>query len=188
MKDRVNSLSHECISLTEAEVRIEAGSGHIMGYQGHSRYNEDFRGRTRYSLNNRGSYGYNMRGNQRYRGNNNNNNRRGNYRNQNYDRNRSRSFERQSRNRRNNRSLSNSRSRSGSRVSTNRDRIRCLNVGNTTTLQENVQPDKQVGRQNKYNKSLIWDEDQTILQTSLMDTDEVQLTTTAMEARDNLNL
>ena len=32
------------------------------------------------------------------------------------------------------------------------------------------------------------DEVQTILQTSLMDTDEVELTVTAMEARDNLNL
>ena len=31
------------------------------------------------------------------------------------------------------------------------------------------------------------DEDQTILQTPLMDTDEEQLTTAPMEARDNLN-
>ena len=31
-----------------------------------------------------------------------------------------------------------------------------LNVGNITTLQENVQLDKWVGRQNKYNKCLIW--------------------------------
>ena len=31
-----------------------------------------------------------------------------------------------------------------------------LNVGNVTILQENVQPDKQVGRQDKYNKCLIW--------------------------------
>ena len=32
------------------------------------------------------------------------------------------------------------------------------------------------------------DEDQTILQTPLMDTDKGQLTITLMEARDNLNL
>ena len=32
------------------------------------------------------------------------------------------------------------------------------------------------------------DEDQTILQTPLMDTDEKQLPITPMEARDNLNL
>ena len=31
-----------------------------------------------------------------------------------------------------------------------------LNVRNTTTLQENVQLDKWVGRQNKYNKCLTW--------------------------------
>ena len=31
-----------------------------------------------------------------------------------------------------------------------------LNVGNTTTLQENVQLDKWVGRQNKCNKCLRW--------------------------------
>ena len=31
-----------------------------------------------------------------------------------------------------------------------------LNVGNMTILQENVQLDQQVGRQNKYNKCLIW--------------------------------
>ena len=30
-----------------------------------------------------------------------------------------------------------------------------LNVGYMTTLLENIQPDKQVGRQNKYNKCLI---------------------------------
>ena len=33
-------------------------------YQGHWRYNQDFRDRMEYSSNNRGSYGYNMRGNQ----------------------------------------------------------------------------------------------------------------------------
>ena len=32
------------------------------------------------------------------------------------------------------------------------------------------------------------DKDQTVLQTSLMDTDEEELTVTLMEARDNLNL
>ena len=31
-----------------------------------------------------------------------------------------------------------------------------LNVGNMTILQENVPLDKQVGKQNKYNKCLIW--------------------------------
>ena len=30
MKDRVNNLNHKCINLTEAEVRIEVGSGQII--------------------------------------------------------------------------------------------------------------------------------------------------------------
>ena len=83
MKDSINSLSHECISLTEAEVRIEVitkvGLGMIMHIEVIQRYDQDFRGRMRYSSNNRGSYGYNMKGNQRYGRN--NNKRRGSYRN-----------------------------------------------------------------------------------------------------------
>ena len=62
-----------------------------------------------------------------------------NYRNDRYDRSRNRSRERSfSRNYNNNRnrSTSNNRSRSGSRTSTNRDRIRCISVGNMIILQE----------------------------------------------------
>ena len=86
MKDRIDNLNHEYISPIEVEDRQDA----IMN-------REDFRtglGQTTHTEEDQ----YNMRGNQRY-GRQNNNNRRGNFRNQNYDRNRSRSYERQNRDR-----------------------------------------------------------------------------------------
>ena len=106
-------------------------------YRGCPSYNTNFRGRNRGNFSNRGNYRYNTRGSQRYR-NNHNNYRRNNYRGLGYDRNRSRSLDRQDRNRRRDRSISNGRSRSGSRASTNRDRIRCSSVESMITLQGNV--------------------------------------------------
>ena len=88
-------------------------------------YNQTLRGRNRGNFSNRGNYRYNTRGSQRYR-NNYNDYRRNNYRGQGYDRNRSRSLDRQDRNRRRDSSISNGRSRSGSRASMNKDRIRCF--------------------------------------------------------------
>ena len=100
----------------------------------------------------------------------------------------SRSFERQSRNRRNNRSLSHSRSRLGSRASTNRDRIRCFECREYDHFAREC-PTRQASRETeKIQQIFNTDEDQTILQTPLRDTDEEQLTIILMEARDNLNL
>ena len=156
-------------------------------YRGHSGYNWDFRNRMGYSPNNRGRYGYNMRRNQRYERNN-NNNRRGNYRNRSYDRNRSRSYERQNRNRRNSRSVINSRSRSGSRASTNRDRIRSYECGEYNHFARECTTGQANREIEQIQKMFNMDDDQTILQTPLMDTDKGQLTIILMEARDNLNL
>ena len=151
-------------------------------YRGCSRYNQDFRGRTRYSSNNRGSYGHNMRGDQRYKRN--INNRRGNYRNRKYNRNRSRSFE------------------IGEIIEAQ------VTVGPGQVL-EQVQTEieldvfecreyshfarecltRQLSRETEQiQKMFNMVEDQTILQTPLMETDKEQLTITLMEARDNLNL
>ena len=123
-------------------------------YRGHLTYNQNFRGRMRYNFNNRASYGHNAQGNQRYQRNNGNYWRNG-YRNQNYDSNSSRTLERQDRRRRNDKSVSNSRLRSGSRAHMNTG-LGVWNVGNMTILQGNVQQGKRVGRQNKYNRCLIW--------------------------------
>ena len=104
-----------------------------------------------------------------------------------YNRNRSRSYERQSRNRRNNRSISNSRSRSVSRPSTNRDRIRCFECREYDHFAREC-PTRQASRETEQIQQIFnMDKDQTILQTPLMDTDEGPLTITPMEARDNLN-
>ena len=128
-----------------------------------------------------------MRGNQRYGGNN-NNNRRGNYKNRSYNRDRSRSYERQNRNRRNSRCVSNSRSRSGSKASTNRDRIRCYECSEYDHFAREC-PIRQANRETKQIQHMFnIDEDQTILHTPLVDTDEGQVTIIPMEARDTLNL
>ena len=139
--------------------------------RGCSTYNQKFRGRTSGNFNNRRSYGYNMQGNQRYR-NNNNNYRRNSYRGQSYDRNRSRSLDRQDRGRRNNRSVSNGRSRSGSRVSTNRERIICFECREYDHFAR-VCPTRRGNRETEHLQQMFsLDEDQTILQAPLMDTED----------------
>ena len=155
-------------------------------YRGRPRYGQDYSGGSRYGSNYRGSYGYNMRGNQRYRRQNNNNRRgRGN---QNYDRNRSRSYERQNRDRRDDRSISNSRSRSGSRAMTNRDRIRCFERREYDHFMSDC-PTTQASRQIEQIQQMFnMDDDQSILQTPLMDIDQVRQTISPVETRNNLNL
>ena len=63
-----------------------------------------------------------------------------------------------------------------------------LSVGNMITLQGNVQLGKQVGKQKQMQQMFNMDEDQTILQTPLMDTDQDEQTITPIETSDNLNL
>ena len=128
-----------------------------------------------------------MTGNQRY-GRQNNNNRRGNFRHQNYDGNRSRSYERKNRDRRDNISISNSRSRSGSKATTNRDRIRCFECREYDQFARDC-PTMQANREAKQIQQMFnMDEDQTILQTQLMDVDQDGQTIRPVETRDNLNL
>ena len=84
--------------------------------------------------------------------------------------------------------MSNSRSRSGSRASTNRDRIRCFECREYDHFAREC-PTRQASRETEQIQQMFnMDEDQTILQTSLMNTDEGELSITPMEARDNLNL
>ena len=90
------------------------------------------------------------------------------------------SFERQRRNRRNNRCVSKSRSRSGSRASTKRDRIRCFECREYDHFAREC-PTGQASRETEDIQQMFnMDEDQTILQTPLMDTDEEELTITPM--------
>ena len=63
-----------------------------------------------------------------------------------------------------------------------------LSVENMITLQGNVQLGKQVGKQKQMQQMFNMDEDQTILQTPLMDTDQDEQTITPVETSDNLNL
>ena len=126
-----------------------------------------------------------MRGNQSYgRQNYNRDGFRGNFRNQSYLRGSSRSYDRQFRedNRRDNKSISNSRSRSGSRVSTNRDRIRCFvcrEYYNFTRDCTTTQADREVEQiQQMFNM----DEEQTLLQMTLIDTDQVRQSINTTEA------
>ena len=85
----------------------------------------------------------------------------------------SRSYERQNRDRKDDRNIGNSRLRSGSRVSTNRDRIRCFECREYNHFMRHcpkTQANREVGQiQQMFNM----DEDQTILQTPLMDVDQV---------------
>ena len=84
--------------------------------------------------------------------------------------------------------MSNSKSKSGSRASTNRDRIRCFECRENDHFARECQT-RQVSRETEQIKQMFnMDEDHTILQTPLMDTNEEQLTIFPMEARDNLNL
>ena len=109
---------------------------------------------------------------QRYGRQNNNNSRGGHFRGQNYDSKRSRSYKRQNRDRMDGRSISNSRSRSGSRVTTNRDRMRyfeCRECDHFTRHYLTRQANREAEQvQQMFNM----DEDQTILQTPLMDVDQ----------------
>ena len=84
--------------------------------------------------------------------------------------------------------MSNSRSRSDSRTHTNRDRIRCFECREYGHFAREC-PTGQASRETEQIQQIFnMDEDQTILQTSLMDTNGQELTVTLMEARDNLNL
>ena len=126
------------------------------------------------SFNYRGNYGYNTQDNKRYR--NNNNYRRNGYRDQDYNRNRSRSLDRQVRGRRNDRSTSNGRSRSGSRVSTNRYRIRCFECREYDHFAREC-PTKRENRETEQIQQMIsLDDDQTLLQTPLIDTEDHVMT------------
>ena len=89
------------------------------------------------------------------------------------------------------RSLSNSRSRSGSTASTNRDRIQCLECREYDHFAQEcpVSLVRQTSRETEQMQQMFnMDEDQTIMQTSLMDTDEDELNITPMDTRGNLNL
>ena len=84
--------------------------------------------------------------------------------------------------------MSNSRSRSGSRASTNRDRIRCFECREYDHFAREC-PTRKENRETKQMQQMFnMDEDQTILQTPLMDTEEGAMTITSIETRDNLNL
>ena len=133
-------------------------------YKGRPRYGQGYRGRLRYDSNYRGSYGYNMRGNQRY------------------------GRQKNNRNRRDDRNVSNSRSRSGSRATTNRDRIRCFECREYNHFTREC-PTMQANREAEQIQQMFnMDEDQTILQTPLMDIDQDRQTISPVETRDNLNL
>ena len=157
-------------------------------YRGRPSYGQDYRGRSRYDSNYRGSYRYNTRGNQRYGRPNNNNNRRGNFRNQNYDINGNRSYERQNRDRRDGRTISNSRSRSSSRVTTNRDEIRCFECRKYDHFARDCPTRQASSEAEQIQQMFNMDEDQTILQTPLMNVDQDEQTISQVETRNNLNL
>ena len=107
--------------------------------------------------------------------------------NQNYDRNRSRSYERQ-RDRRDDKSISNSRLRSGSRATTNRDRIRCLECREYNHFMRDC-PMTQANRETEQIQQMFnMDEDQTILQTPLMDIYQIGQSISPVETWENLNL
>ena len=79
-------------------------------------------------------------------------------------------------------------SRSGSRASTNRDRIRCFECREYDHFARQC-PTRQASRETEQIQQMFnMDKVHTILQTSLMDTDEEELTITLTEAMDNLNL
>ena len=84
--------------------------------------------------------------------------------------------------------MSNSRPRSGSRASTNRDRVRCFECREYDHFARECLTRKASRETEQIQQMYNMDEDQTILQTPLMDIDEEQLTVTSTEARDNVNL
>ena len=62
-----------------------------------------------------------------------------------------------------------------------------LSVESMTILPGNVLLGEKIGRQNKYHRCLI-NNDQTLPQTPLLDTEDDVMTITPMETRDGLNL
>ena len=67
-----------------------------------------------------------------------------------------------------------SRSRSGSRATTNRDRIRCFECRECDHFARDC-PIRQASREAEQKQQMFnMDEDQTILQTPLMDTDHIE--------------
>ena len=92
------------------------------------------------------------------------------------------------RGRRDSRSISNSRLRSGSRATTNRDRIKCFECWEYDHFVRDY-PTRQASREVEQIQQMFnIDDDQTILQSSLMDTDQDRQTITPVETRDNLNI
>ena len=84
--------------------------------------------------------------------------------------------------------MSNSRLRSGSRASTNRDRIRYFKWREYNHFAREC-PTRQESRETEQIQQMFnMEEDQTILQTPLTDTEEDKMTITLTETRDNLNL
>ena len=84
--------------------------------------------------------------------------------------------------------MSNSRLRSGSRASTNRDRIMCFECREYNHFVREC-PTRQESRGTEQIQQMFnMDEDQTILQTPLMDTEEDEITITPTETRDDVNL
>ena len=97
-------------------------------------------------------------------------------------------YERQNRDRRDSRSISNSRSRSGSMVTTNRDRIRCFECREYDHFSRHC-PTRQARREEEQIQQMFnIGEDQTLLQTPLLDTDQDEQIFSPVETRDNLNL
>ena len=112
---------------------------------------------------------------------------RNNYRGQNYDKNRSRSLDRHDRSRRRDRSMSNGRSRPGSRVNTNRDRIRCFECREYNHFAKECLTRQEKREIEQIQQMFNLDDKQTLLPTSLMDTDN-EGTITPIESGDSLNL
>ena len=84
--------------------------------------------------------------------------------------------------------MSNSSSRSGSRESTKRDGIRCFEYREYDHFMREC-PTRQENRETEQIQEMFnMDEDQTLLQTALMDTEEDEMTKTPIGTRDNLNL
>ena len=86
------------------------------------------------------------------------------------------------------RSISNSRLRSGSRASTNRDKIGCFECREYDHFTRECLSRQANKEMEQIQQMFNMDKDQTILQTTLMDTDEEELTIMPLGARDNLNL
>ena len=95
------------------------------------------------------------------------------------------------RSRRNDKSGSNSRSRSGSRVSTNRDRIWCFKCRDYDHFAREcpVRLARETSRETELIQQIFnMNEDQTLMQTLLMDTNKDELTITPTDTKGNLKL